>query len=829
MRNQWENVTSRHSLCYNTTQKSLKMMLRDIQQDDFGDYRLGCVCVSKRESNNSTIRDCAAGEAHFLCKESEYTCNSTSDMSEEGIYWRGCQKADVYRVSRQKIHIQISTTDTHRSDSLSVALPVCVVVVVLLLGIGIAVFYIIKKYNYCKRTSPDNAEDCFYDNFQEPSQTPDSGIAIKTIYDTAAFPTGESDEFDYRQVYNTPTDAVYFTVNHPASEQATTSDGNPLKTEKMSQHINMNIHLLLVLSLSTGSALGSLWVGCKGGWISMTCKDLNNDSLPLHRTKITPNEAQGFTVVVENLQPDDYIPVCRKRGQTIQIVNCSQSSTHHTAYKNAPTTVECGYPDYSRPNTFLCKETSDFNCEDITTINKRVNYSKTTNSFSITITEVSPEDQGTYWCVARGHYFNSTYKRVFLTVRSGFSDEKRSFVLGQDFQYMFNYEVRYPKSLFFCKGEDPLVCQYLMAEGLSTNPDKYAQTNDKDEKKICITIYNTTEEDAGIYWFGAETHKEYGRKIFSRLELTLSSALESSWVGCKGGWINMTCKDLNSLPLQRTKITPNEAQGFTVVVENLKPDDNIPVCGKRGQTIQIVNCSQLSIQHTAYENTQATVECGYPHLKNIFLCKETSDFNCEDITAINKRAYNFRTTNSFSITITEVSPEDQGTYWCVASGHYFNRAYKRVFISVRSVYQHTKSSQENNVQHMRHTCIRFPYVTIALSVSVALVVLLVLVVVIWVLKCEYCKSRKDPSEQNRKEPENVYEEIRDAVTTVYATAEAAKDSIQYATLDFGQDPSSTQPKAHVSNYSAVFSKKSDKCTISSAASQDLLYSNLWQH
>ncbi|KAK7915742.1 hypothetical protein WMY93_011503 [Mugilogobius chulae] len=164
-----------------------------------------------------------------------------------------------------------------------------------------------------------SSSDRLYDNFQEPSQTPDSGTAIKTIYDTAAFPTGECVEFDYRQVYNTPTDAVYFTVNHPASEQATTSDGNPAEGSALGHcgldttnsfsititevspetrartgvlhedttSIALTRVFLTVRSVSSGS--GAVAVsGCTGGWVEFTWTFNGNQEN--HRTVTTPNQ-----------------------------------------------------------------------------------------------------------------------------------------------------------------------------------------------------------------------------------------------------------------------------------------------------------------------------------------------------------------------------------------------------------------------------------------------------------------------------------------------------------------------------------------------------------
>ncbi|XP_055077801.1 uncharacterized protein LOC129456249 [Periophthalmus magnuspinnatus] len=185
----------------------------------------------------------------------------------------------------------------------------------------------------------------------------------------------------------------------------------------------MNICLLLIFSLTTGTTVES-FIGCQGGWVKFFCKSSCNSSFPTNRTNMITNKANNVIVVVKNIQKEDNITVpTSNRVQPLKIGNhCSHFN--HTAFIKASTTIACGKPNCSHcPDTFLCKEKGDFDCEDIRTINTHANYSKNSSGLYITITEVESQDQGLYWCVARGHAFNRTYAKVFIKVRGGESNK----------------------------------------------------------------------------------------------------------------------------------------------------------------------------------------------------------------------------------------------------------------------------------------------------------------------------------------------------------------------------------------------------------------------
>ncbi|XP_055016786.1 uncharacterized protein LOC129411066 [Boleophthalmus pectinirostris] len=260
-------------------------------------------------------------------------------------------------------------------------------------------------------------------------------------------------------------------------------------------------------------------------------------------------------------------------------------------------------------------------------------------------------------------------------------------------------------------------------------------------------------------------------------------------IGCAGGWVKFNCKNpcVSCFPMVRTKKIPNEAKNVTVVVvKDLQQNDNFNIyTGKHEQKIQIVNCSLPQINHVAPSKSQTTIGCGFPASREndqqIFLYKETNDFDRKDVKTINKHANYTLNSTGLYITFTEVTLEDQGTYWCVVQGDNFNWTYRRVFFTVHA----DTSTDQDNMQRM----VRI--VTGAMSVTV---MLLTLVAVIMVLK--HCKRRNDSSEWNRTE-DNVYEEIQHpdtggGLTTVYATAESCKESLHFVRLDFGKSPKALQ-------------------------------------
>ena len=105
--------------------------------------------------------------------------------------------------------------------------------------------------------------------------------------------------------------------------------------------------------------------------------------------------------------------------------NCA-SQINHTAYIEAATTITCDRPEpannHSKISVVLCKETDDFDCESASKMNKngrRFVPLTEEKYFKVTITDVISEDHGVYWCATFETDYKESYRKVYVTVRSG--------------------------------------------------------------------------------------------------------------------------------------------------------------------------------------------------------------------------------------------------------------------------------------------------------------------------------------------------------------------------------------------------------------------------
>ncbi|XP_025763395.1 uncharacterized protein LOC102080165 isoform X1 [Oreochromis niloticus] len=199
---------------------------------------------------------------------------------------------------------------------------------------------------------------------------------------------------------------------------------------------------------------------------------------------------------------------------------------NQTAYKKAKTTIRCNHPENKSELWFFCKENSSV-CNNI--LSDRRSF--LTNTYSVSISDVSIEDKGVYWC---GVKFTENNHHVALTKVKLKVEEiknvKRSPVVGQNFTYWCKYNQTVSSTTkFICKGEDPSICQALVNTRQPGVNNRFFMTDNTKEKNITITVREVTAADSGTYWCGAETKQQQrSNKFFNRLFLTVQPAPPSS-------------------------------------------------------------------------------------------------------------------------------------------------------------------------------------------------------------------------------------------------------------------------------------------------------------
>ncbi|XP_051272278.1 polymeric immunoglobulin receptor-like isoform X14 [Dicentrarchus labrax] len=246
-KDQWENK-GRYSLYHDTKNKRLKVAIKQLQQENFGEYECeffqdqnspdevedevkvaaetdGCQGQFNQtvyRTAKTTITCDYPENKHrfsdkFLCRENKFTCEeilstsssvksnrkynltetnrgfsvSISNVSshDAGLYWCGVNEGN-YRTGLRKIQLKVEG-----GSQVVITLVVCVAVLLLLLFVIILIL-IYKRCSHSKHrrngAAEHTREDYVYEEVQDYVQKPDSGNAVTTIYATANFPTNPS-------------------------------------------------------------------------------------------------------------------------------------------------------------------------------------------------------------------------------------------------------------------------------------------------------------------------------------------------------------------------------------------------------------------------------------------------------------------------------------------------------------------------------------------------------------------------------------------------------------------------------------------------------------
>ncbi|XP_067442355.1 polymeric immunoglobulin receptor-like [Thunnus thynnus] len=327
----------------------------------------------------------------------------------------------------------------------------------------------------------------------------------------------------------------------------------------------MKSFLLLILSLTAGCEASSEVKGCEGGWVELTCKYpredqeyqkievINPRGASIQTTKKDVWEEKGrfslyhdtrnknLRMAIKQLKSDDFgkykckfyprpksSPETQKLELEVVKDGC-QTPFNQTGYETAKTTITCDFPnEYNSSVKFICKDNNEI-CEEILSTQSSVESNRTftltdTNSFNMSISNVSSQHAGVYWCGVKSNEGNykTSLRKIQLEIKN-ITIFKRSPTSGQNFTYWCEYPQGAPIKKFICKGEDPSICQYLWSTSKRrTNTGKFSVEDVKKRGNVTITVRNLTTDDAGTYWCGAQnTDNRHSDPFFNRLEMTV--------------------------------------------------------------------------------------------------------------------------------------------------------------------------------------------------------------------------------------------------------------------------------------------------------------------
>ncbi|XP_005946627.1 uncharacterized protein LOC102302012 isoform X1 [Haplochromis burtoni] len=289
----------------------------------------------------------------------------------------------------------------------------------------------------------------------------------------------------------------------------------------------MKLLLLLILSLMTGCELLSEEKICTKGWVEFTCNQNTNRKCQM--TKASTTEQNTLRVIIKQHQTKN--SSADSEELEFKIAKQCPKAFHQIAYRTAKTTIRCDYPEdkYKSWIKFFCKG-EGFTCEDNLSTksypksNRTFTPSNISHSFNMSISNVSSQDDGIYWCGVRSPegIHHAALTKIKLSIKN-IKSFTRSPAVGENFTYWCKYNQtlsNYTK--FICKGEDPSICTPLVSTRDPNRNKRFWMNDNKKKKNITMTVREVTVDDSGTYWCGAESTNEHrSNRFFNRLSLTV--------------------------------------------------------------------------------------------------------------------------------------------------------------------------------------------------------------------------------------------------------------------------------------------------------------------
>nr|XP_020443435.1 uncharacterized protein LOC109952612 [Monopterus albus] len=328
----------------------------------------------------------------------------------------------------------------------------------------------------------------------------------------------------------------------------------------------MKSFLLLTLTLMAGREASSDKLPCTKGWVEFTCKYPNRNknyaTIEVHYQPETvrstekdkwqsvgryflyhDTQSEKLRVAIKKIQygdSDDYkcvfFPGQHKTKVKGEEMRCRRPLTQ-TAYTTAKTTITCNNPanGYRSTAEFFCKEGSS-SCGDLLSdssskSNGRFTFTNTGSGFTVSISNVSSQDEGVYWCgVKPDKGSDSTgLTQIQLKVQN-ISTFTASPAVGQDLMYWCGYHSGTYENKFICKGEDPSTCQRLVSTNQGSVGRRFSMKDDKSQSNITVTVRRVTADDTGTYWCGAEsTDSGHRNQFLHRYLITVGECSDHSY------------------------------------------------------------------------------------------------------------------------------------------------------------------------------------------------------------------------------------------------------------------------------------------------------------
>ncbi|KAL2086334.1 hypothetical protein ACEWY4_017393 [Coilia grayii] len=217
-----------------------------------------------------------------------------------------------------------------------------------------------------------------------------------------------------------------------------------------------------------------------------------------------------------------------------------------TASSGGSVNIKCSYDRrFLQRNKYFCKTIGDTGCDILVSnedtrqpVSPRLNLAdqQQDSSFIVSITNLSAEDAGVYWCAAGGSSPSAgpeLLTEVHIHVSPVYADE------DNEATFKCPYAKGYQNnSKLLCKGECNSRCKDILikTEGQShSKTGRFSVYDNATARVFSVTIANLTAEDSGKFWCGVRTGVS---DVCTEQQLLVRDVVK----GAEGGSVNITCK-----------------------------------------------------------------------------------------------------------------------------------------------------------------------------------------------------------------------------------------------------------------------------------------------
>ncbi|KAI9546637.1 hypothetical protein NQZ68_024535 [Dissostichus eleginoides] len=264
---------------------------------------------------------------------------------------------------------------------------------------------------------------------------------------------------------------------------------------------------------------------------------------------------------------------------------------------------------------------------------------------------------------------------------------------------------------------------------------------------------------------------------------------------------------------------------------------------------------QGPLNQTANRTTNTTISCGKqgftPDSRVKLFCKENGPI-CEDILSTKSALRSngmftlTETESGFNVSISNVSPQHAGVYWCgVESTEGSYRAALRKIQLEMEVKPTPTTFPVSSTTTAHAESPDGPEIVIPVIICVAALMLLLFVIILILIYKRYSKNKRNAAAEQHDTQDYIYEEIQErpqkpdsgnSSTTFYSTANFPRNpstSQHYSTINFrngsgeGAEVLMTNPSSSACDYSAVKDGEIPTCSnVNQPSPEDPLYSNV---